>query len=494
MARFQWENPEQFIGLVNLLSLRNGGQLQPSNGDGERHHNIVVCGEDPAVWEGKEDELKQHFLDGFAEIMSRDKGGKYVSSAVLHLSTGRHPAEGVKASLLVARNGGFRKRDETFCSTLEGLLAAIGASVRGQTNSTLAARRELWKELVCYNQPRLNEGANKLRKHLQMLKASGSLDDIPPYSARVELPQDNDSECRTFYSDCCIGSYSEATHVDHMKLAQKHIFELDTILRTGDKATLAEYSYHICRTTSLWIFLHSCLKVSAARVLLSDIRSLGRLKSCYYMLVNAALNIPGFAQLSIVFVKKLSPRVCPSTLPPVTDITKFLVQTSNPIIVEKLIGGKSSVAEIQRRFEQLQARISRKDLHTHAELQLVFHITKMADVKVMKEIYPFIGCSKLSCFLCTTFLYFFRHRGTAFRTRGSHGKIYTLWSIPDMDELSDDAVTALDSTLKTMSSSLVHEMLKPLTSASRTPIVSAGVTVHNTHSSTLQTLGCHVPG
>ncbi|KAI6037923.1 hypothetical protein EDC04DRAFT_2083362 [Pisolithus marmoratus] len=482
MARFQWEDFEQFIGLVNLLSLRDG-QFQPRNGNKEEYEDIDVCRDEQVVWEGEEDELKQHFLDRFAEIMSRDKGGKCVCSAALQQSASRHPGEGVKISLLVARNHNFQKRDSIFCSTLERLLTAIAASVHGNTNNVPAVKRKLWEELVCYNQPRLDKGANRLRQHLRVFKASGSLDSVPPYCTS-KLPQDSDSKCRTSCDDYGIGPYSEATHVDYMKLAQKHIFELDTVLCTGDRATqrrsLAEYTYSIRHMPFLWMFFNSCHKVSAGHRLLSDVYSLGRLKSCYYVLVNAALHIPGFARLSIVLVKNLLPRVCPTTLSPLAGMMKSLGQTLSPISVKKFISRKADVARTQGRFEQLQRKISQKVLHTHAELQLILYIARMTDVQVMKEIYPFIGCSKLSCFLCAAFLNSFCHRGIVFRTRGGHGKIYTRWSIPDMDGLRDDTITALSSALKAMRDSLVYEIFKPLTPVAHIPKISTGVTVHYT--------------
>ncbi|KAI6102713.1 hypothetical protein EDD16DRAFT_228200 [Pisolithus croceorrhizus] len=482
MARFQWENPEQFIGLVNLLSLRNGGQLQPDNSDEAEHRNIDACRDDLAVWEGKEDELKQQLLDRFAEILSRDKGGKYVCCVALHQSAGRHLTESVGISLLVARNHDFQKEDRIFCETLERLLAAIGAFVQGKTNSISAVMSELWEELMCYNQPRLDKDADLLRRHLRAFKASGSLDSIPPHNA-LKLPQDNISECRIFCDDHRIGPYSEATHEAYMRLIQERIRRLDDILCTGDSAVqrrfLVEYSYSILQMESLRIYLYSFPQVSAAHRFLSDIRSLGRLKSSYYMLVKAALNIPGFAQLSITLVKNFPPRLCPSTLPSLADVMKSLDQTFNPTFVHQFINRTLGVIPARWSFEQRQKSVSQGVLHIHAELQLILHITKMPNVEVMKEIYPYIGCSKLSCFLCAAFLGSFRYRGIMFGTRGCHGRIYTRWSVPDMNGLHNDAITALHSALKTMWISLVHEMLTPLVSNGHIRKLSAGVTVYD---------------
>lgn len=112
MAKFQLNNPEQFISLVNLLSLRNGRQLQPSIKE-ERQDDIY------------EDKFKQRFLDRFAKMMSRDKGGKYVCCVALRESGGKDLAKDVKTSLIVTRNVNFNNVDEIFRSRLERLLSAI---------------------------------------------------------------------------------------------------------------------------------------------------------------------------------------------------------------------------------------------------------------------------------------------------------------------------------------------------------------------------------
>ncbi|KAI6102714.1 hypothetical protein EDD17DRAFT_232893 [Pisolithus thermaeus] len=508
MAKFRWDNVEQFISLTNLLSLRNGGQLGPGNMN--RDEGIELDEDfgrgNSDTGDSKEDELKQRFLDRFAEIMSRDKGGKHVCCVAMQESGDRHLDEDVNVSLLLARNDTFTEQDTKFCDILGGLLAAIGASVYKETIGMRVGvlrerpstddmcivglpviERELWEELLCYNQPRLGLYADSLHDNLKAFKAAGSLDSIPPYRAS-HSPQTSDPELKTFCDCTSIGPYSDATHDAYMKLAQEHVRRLDSILCTGDRATqrrlLAEHTHSIRHLESLRIYIDSCPKASVGRRLLSDILFLGRLRSCYYTLVEAALNIPGFARLSIVLVKNLPPRVCPATLPSLADAMKYLGQALNPSSVKRFISAKASVISAERNFKQIQNNTSRKHLHTHAELQLILHITKTADVRTVNgEIYPYIGCSKLSCFLCTAFLESFKYGGVTFRTRGSHGKIYTLWSIPDMDGLREDLVTTLHSALKKTRNLLVREMIKPIMIAAHTSESTAGVTDYSPQSS-----------
>ena len=137
---FRWENVEQFISLVNLLSLRNGGQL--GSGSAEKDEEIHITDSDVGEDDGSEanaggeDGLKHRFLDRFAEVMSRDKGGKHVSCAAIRESQDQHTEDSVRVSLLVARNEAFGDHDQTFFSTVEKLLSIIGASVFAKTKGT----------------------------------------------------------------------------------------------------------------------------------------------------------------------------------------------------------------------------------------------------------------------------------------------------------------------------------------------------------------------
>lgn len=465
MAKFWLDNPEQFISLVNLLFLRHRDELQ--GGEEEEVDDNDVCGDDLTVGGGEEGGFKQRFLDRFAEMMSREKGGKRACCVALRESRDQCLDQDVKVSLIVARNVEFKNVDEKFRCKLERLLAAIGMSVCSGSNDISVLKAELWEELLCYNQPRLDRYADSLRVNLEAFKAAGSLDCIPPYHA-PQLLRNDDSEHKTFCDDYFIGPYSKATHVDYMKLAQKCIVELDAILHTSDGATrrrlLAEHAYSIRHMKSLRILINSFPKVSVRHRLLSDILSSGRLRLCYHTLMEGALSIPGFAHLSLIFVKNSPRRVCPATLPPLEDVMPLSGLVLNATSVYYFISEKLDVIGAKRAFRQLQSGISRQHLPTHVELQLIFHIIRTMDSRtVEKEVYPYIGCSKPSCFLCSAFLNSLDRNGVAFKTRGTHGKICAPWSIPDIDGLSANMVTVLRSVVNEIQYLLVREIVKPIT-------------------------------
>lgn len=312
MAKFQWEDHKQFISLINMLSLRNGGQLGPNDEEADEGVEVDVDNRwnQPFVGDSKEDELKQHFLDRFAEIMSRNKGGKHVCCVALRQSGDRRLDGDVKISLLIARNVAFKNHDKKFCSTLQELLAAIGASADDEIRDLSEVKKKLWEESIHYNQPRIDHYADSLRDNLKAFKSAGSLDSIPPYSSDPQFPPYGNFEPTTFCDDPGIGPYSADTHDAYMRFAQERILELDNILCTKGRAwrrRLVERTYAIRRMRSLQTLINSCSKTSVRHKLFRDILFLGRLESCLRMFMEAALHIPGLAQLSIILIENLQP-------------------------------------------------------------------------------------------------------------------------------------------------------------------------------------------
>ena len=67
-----------------------------------------------------------------------------------------------------------------------------------------------------------------------------------------------------------------------------------------------------------------------------------------------------------------------------------------------------------------------KPCHVHAEIQLVDDFENQREETGWRA-HPYIGGSKLCCFLCDSFL---RHYGI-FHFRGSYWKIYPKWQVPE---------------------------------------------------------------
>lgn len=74
-----------------------------------------------------------------------------------------------------------------------------------------------------------------------------------------------------------------------------------------------------------------------------------------------------------------------------------------------------------RKAEQLQAGKG-PDIYLHCELQILVLFHQLKSAANMK-VHSFIGCSKLSCYMCWVVL-----RNRKYRTRGTHGKVSANWS------------------------------------------------------------------
>jgi hypothetical protein len=115
--------------------------------------------------------------------------------------------------------------------------------------------------------------------------------------------------------------------------------------------------------------------------------------------------------------------------------------------VQKYVQRKSTISKVEKQFQDLQ----RQKLCIHAEVQLVL---QLADIISDLE---YIGCSKLSCFLCWNFL---KSYGTP-QTKGCHSKLYSRWTIPEM-QASAHVLEKLSKAITKIQNTLVRELLSPV--------------------------------
>jgi len=331
----------------------------------------------------------------------------------------------------------------------------------------LGAETALWEELLKYNVPRLEHYAINFQQSVAAFTLSGFLDSIPPYYITQSLRVTDEVE--NFCDSDDIGPYSKSTHRIYMKFAQAHIQELRAILCSGDRAAqlrlLAEKAHSIRHMVSVQMFINSwSIYDSRARKLLSDIHFLGRLRSCYLTLIEAAETIASFCNVSIVPVDHPPLYIHRPTLPPLEAVFGWADLTLNQNTVQTFVDANATVISVEQSFKERRREASSKPLSVHAEIQLVFHIAKtIGSLATMKEVYPYIGCSKLCCFLCYVFILSFGQGGSLFRIRGCHGKVYPSWSLPNADGLQENMATELHAALLNTLNILVREMKKPVT-------------------------------
>ena len=136
--RFDWNysglNWSHFHSLANLLSLRNGGQAEPSslsetaleedwdsdnNGDGDAPSiDTRFADKISASGHGR---LKRRFLDGLAEFAANKKGGTAVACSAM-----KEAEDNVV--IWIARNAGFSDVDKLMFDKVGNMLASLSCN------------------------------------------------------------------------------------------------------------------------------------------------------------------------------------------------------------------------------------------------------------------------------------------------------------------------------------------------------------------------------
>lgn len=123
---FKWDSPglskAEFLALTSLLSMRNGGQLEPLDNFDTSHDHSTDESEDEVASQytddttrprqftaSSKDNLRRRFLDRFAEVLSKKKDARHVACAVMQEQEDR-------VRIWVARNEGFDHSDSEFLS------------------------------------------------------------------------------------------------------------------------------------------------------------------------------------------------------------------------------------------------------------------------------------------------------------------------------------------------------------------------------------------
>ena len=148
-------------------------------------------------------------------------------------------------------------------------------------------------------------------------------------------------------------------------------------------------------------------------------RLVGRIRTCYYTFLEVAFRFPSFQKIDLV-----------CTAPSTTEsrVPKSL-RIPFPGELKESHGASESVGQTAKMIARYDA-LCAKRLHVHAEIGLVFHL--LGKGSNLSRVFPYIGISKLSCFLCHHMLL-----GVGiFENRGCHGVLETQWTLPRLFELN----------------------------------------------------------
>ena len=413
--QFSWKNPldrRYFVLLAWLLHIRDKQQESqkpssttiasaPDDSDDD-------CESDTATYRPKElthtarlTDLKRRFLNRLAEVMARVKNSNTKKSKRCTRKKGSPPSSTLDTSngavhvaatilldnshkpiIYVAKNGGLDAEDNDLIQTLGKWVRVLAQS--GQRPSI--ATDKVWPKLVKYYAPRLNVYIEEFRTAYKGL----------------EHPT----------SDAC-GFWQKLSALDRMcsQLGRPS---------TGDEmpANVSEaisLAYELRSTSNFLDYMQSLPSRANAQAVWKATCYLGRLRGAYETFKEAAMHFGSFRHLELLAVEPPQPETVSIELSFITNALSDLGLTAQGLGV---------------RTQALKA-LCQQPMHTHAEMQLLLQTKQQTSTAEHLNVFPYIGTSKKTCFLCARVLVSIRD----FQTRGSHGKIYPLWTVPECSSL-----------------------------------------------------------
>ncbi|CAN9257831.1 unnamed protein product [Alternaria alternata] len=445
---FEWNRPDlnwaHFHSLANLLSLRNGGQAEPAaffeaileqdreiRDDGDEDSHSVNTDVVNQISDSGHSKLKRRFLDGLAGLAANEEGGKAVACSAM-----KEAEDDVV--IWLARNGGFSGEDKRVFDSIAELLSSMSCG-KVQEFEYL-----LWKEMVSYHGRRIKQ------HYIPNLRSSFKAYDAVPArnianaAAYNPDPQSGISVLRNLLFDNPFGSAD---------VFEKH-------------ANLIVASYNLRRTRSVEEVLNnSTYATRESKRLWQRICLLSRLRAAYQNFLDIAQTLPSFAQVKFVLVPLLVAPPNPPQ-PPLTLKQTFRILDLNldDTTREAVLTKVCKATETGKKFANLQ----KQKPYVHAEVQMMVFLA--ANEPINSKFLPYLGCSKLSCFMCNQFLQAY---GLC-STRGCHGRLFKPWTVPSADRLlpghADRIARALTSVQEHVKNKL-RESVKSHVRLERTSVV-----------------------
>jgi hypothetical protein len=202
-----------------------------------------------------------------------------------------------------------------------------------------------------------------------------------------------------------------------------------------------------------------------SRKLWRSICLFSRLRVAYHTFIEISQTLPSFAQVKFVLV----PRPCTPLNPP--QRTATLKQTFGMLKLDlstnttrEILGTNWDIRKTEDRFKKLQEQ----PLNVHAEVQMLMFMA--ANEPVKSGLFPYFGCSKLSCFMCSQFIQGYGR----LNTRGCHGRLFKPWTVPKTDGLLPGQVDRIETALVSVQKKLkkkLRESIEAHVQQERTSVV-----------------------
>lgn len=186
-------------------------------------------------------------------------------------------------------------------------------------------------------------------------------------------------------------------------------------------------SYNLRRTRNIEEVLYSSPSAtSQSKRLWLGICLLARLRVAFQKFKDIVLTLPSFKQVTIILVPCPPAPANPSQRPLSLKGTFGILQLDlNSATTKAVLGQSWTVARIEREFAKRQKQKPK----VHAEVQILMSLN--TNKSSISGLFPYLGCSKLSCFMCNRLVQSYGR----FTTRGCHGRLFKPWTMPTMDRL-----------------------------------------------------------
>ncbi|KAJ5056792.1 hypothetical protein PSV09DRAFT_2383060 [Bipolaris maydis] len=350
--------------------------------------------------------LKQKLLDCLAEFAANRKGGATVACSAMRES-------GDSVSIWIARNEGFSEANKPMFSVLERLLESY---LCGKDTNTDV---RLWKELVSFRQSRIQS------RYILDLRAS-----LKAFEAGY----------RKTFLDTTGDSSDIASKFSILRnlLFDKSIHEGSTFDRHSELVIAA---YNLRRSSILEQMLNNPPQASSkSRRLWVNICLTAQLRVTFEKFKETALTFPSFMYITITLVfRPPALASAPRRLMKLRETFDILGLETKKKTIQAVMGQKWTLIELERKFAKGQIQ----KLKIHAEVRLLMHLNT-SNTSGPGPL-PYIGCITWTP-----------------KTRGSHGRLFKSWTIPNMELLPPGQVERISEALISLQNEIVEKLVTPV--------------------------------
>ena len=311
---------------------------------------------------------------------------------------------------------------------------------------------------------RLVKHATRLNSLLEFVgRGRGKLYDTPRFQSSdsiAESSQDVDN----------LGEYCEATHDQYMRISLNRLKKLKVLVlkkisttsQTLDFVSLTKLAYDVRKSKSFRRLLEAntsrdaqpgfgVVKVQDILERIGQISKYCRAAETFTAVLTKLSMLDKIIQVETVPVQKLQ----------IHELNgRTVKQVSKRVGLEFSPGGAQKIQSMLNRWEAYRE---------HAEIQLLIFYEQNPGIK---PFIPYIGCDKLSCYMCYTFL----EAQGRFEAAGCHQSLYSLWTIrKDVSFENKKKAANFNRALKELSVTLQQKV----DAAKNTRWQSLGYNVHN---------------